>query len=138
MNFYFTHSCRTELQCFQFHWKIYCPFHSFGSEKLILWARPCCNWARHSRSVAFCAYQCRPVPGGAQPDVWLVLSLEQAGNGDMFWGPPALQREMGPKKDATIKQREGDKVWSSGLLIIKDGGLLHRFPGGWKKAIPLF
>lgn len=51
---------------FQFHRKIYWPLYSLGSEKLILWARLCCNSDRRCGSVSSCAYQCRSVFGGAQ------------------------------------------------------------------------
>lgn len=51
-----SHIC-VELHYFHFHWKIYWLLHAFESEKLILWAKSCCNVDRCCWSVSLCAYQ---------------------------------------------------------------------------------
>lgn len=97
---------------FQFHRKIYWPLYSLGSEKLILWARLCCNSDRRCGSVSSCAYRAdrSSVALSVLSQPW--LSPEQAGNDNTFWDPASPQREPSSERDVVIKQRDGNKVWS--------------------------
>lgn len=40
------------------------------------------------------------------------LSPQQAASGDTFRGPSSPRTDHSSKRDAVIKQRDGDKVWS--------------------------
>lgn len=50
------------------------------------------------------------VARGLLSQLW--LSLEQTGNNSALQGPDSHLREPSSKRDAAMKQRDGDRVWS--------------------------